>query len=230
MLRTFRALAACAIAIGLSTVTASALTVEDFGTTKPGDPYLSQGYKYTPTYPTHGQCYGGWCLQEKNNVPEITNITTDPAGGIFNFLGFWVNANGKGQEQSSFLKIASNAGTTVELVVNKLYTDTFRIFAGDGSGTETGKITHDSNGYFVLFDPQTLFKGVTSIQLSALNSAQLRLDCVLLGTGDEAASGVGSFGGCTPDVPPIPLPAAGWLLLGAFGGLATVHRRRRRAA
>lgn len=29
-----------------------------------------------------------------------------------------------------------------------------------------------------------------------------------------------------PDVPPIPLPAAGWLLLGALGGLAALRRRK----
>ena len=54
---------------------------------------------------------------------------------------------------------------------------------------------------------------------------QWRLDCV--GANEPDTSGANS--GCEPAAP-VPLPAAGWLLISALGGLGLAARRRRKAS
>lgn len=71
----------------------------------------------------------------------------------------------------------------------------------------------------------SIFTGVKSVTWYGLSSANNRLDCVVV-------SYAGSVGNTNCGLEPdgyIPLPAAGWMLIGGIGGLAALRRKKKAA-
>ena len=219
---------------------AAGVHIEDFGTGAPGqvpDPYINGGYSWTPVNPDNGaHCYGGLCLHEAGQQEILSNTDTHPDTDLaFDLLGFFVDMTGQGNDDGNFLTVTGElfGGGTVSmtLAIDDLMfadpTGSALIFDRDGNMLDM-LIPHggSANGAFVIIQDD-YFDGLTSISWDALGSANVRLDCVALSmpTGQHSVS-LSEMRNCDPEPNIIPLPAAGWLLIGSLGGLLALRRRK----
>lgn len=88
-------------------------------------------------------------------------------------------------------------------------------------------LSDNSNGNAKAVQPgevvSFLFGGSFASVIAGLTSGELRIGLHVQGIGNDSDSYVSA------PMPAVPLPAAGFLLVGALGGLAAVRRRRRAA-
>lgn len=213
----------------------AAVTIEDFGTSnKLPDPYTNQGYTYTPTHTSNGQCFGGVCLKEAGSQGLLTNLTSSTKGEAFDLLGFYVNFDGKGSG-NNYLKITGTNGsstTVLDLAINTDYSvSTSPILLYKQDGTATSMLDKKSAGFFVIFK-NDLFDNMTSIKFNALGSANVRMDCVAASK-DGSNVSISGLSTCKADVSAVPVPATLPLLAGAFGlaglGGAALRRKSKKA-
>jgi len=109
---------------------------------------------------------------------------------------------------------------------------------GPGTGSEFETANRTADGFFSSgFGSSTIeFTGLPSgtIFVSIKQSNAFELFPVLSSLpfslthslGGDAISHVSTLAGTVPETTPIPLPAAGWLLLAGIGGLAAFRRRK----
>ena len=222
---------------------ASASTIiesfNDFPNANKIDTWQSQGFDYTPLGTTSGQCFDAICLRENevNTDPLITNITRINEGETFDFLGFYVNFNGKTAEDLvNFMTIESDSSGTFFLTVTKTFSEQgIDVFAYNQGGQNKGITALDSEdvfdfsatGYFVFFT-EGQFNDVGRITLKSETQGTLRFDCAAYSVPTGGSVGIDELGACDvgddPEVE-IPLPGGLPLLAGALGLTALMRRR-----
>ena len=229
---------AASIAIMGGTAQAGTVHIEDFGTTKPSNPYENGGYVWDPVSATQGQCYDAWCIKEAGTQDLLTTVDTYPDDSLkFDLLGFYVNLDGNGSVEGegddakeNFLEITSDIGTDdLILGLNTSYfADATVSIYEEVSLDPVDFLEKKSDGFWVIIEEG--FTGVDELFFTALGSANVRIDCMALGQGDYQFGGLDELSSCVPSSPPppneIPVPAAGWLLLAGLGGLAAMRKRR----
>ncbi|TCP42138.1 VPLPA-CTERM sorting domain-containing protein [Rhodovulum marinum] len=174
--------------------------------------YTENGFDFDPTSFQSGNCSdypdpSDPCIKEVQQTGVVTTMTRN-GGGTFTLTGFYFDLQGRGSE----LRLVTDK-TAAPLV--------FAVDALAPSGTQlydnyqylpplTGSVYNGAIGnndsYFVMFDlPE--FNDVSFVTWSTYQAQNLRIDDIL--------------------VAPVPLPAAGWLLLAGAGGVAAMTRRKK---
>ena len=240
----FRALAA-AVVIVAAAGTAGAVTINFDGgggvstdgslnglysTGKPPTTYTAGDYFFTPAKDSNDtKCASGRCLIEENGHGiNLITVMTRLDKAAFDLKGFYFALLGNGTDKDNNITVTGVNGAvtkTLSFAINTLFTanSPFATVAFDqcvGGGTDDGHIRKQC-GYKVSFGD--FFDNMKSITWTAGVSAQTRLDCVVAG----AAGTTGKAGSCYAAAAAVPLPAAGFLLVGALGALAALRRRRR---
>lgn len=167
-------------------------------------PYSEAGYLVSgdgsPPSPTivGGNCASGSCLSISDpQSPAI--LTTDPAGGTFDVTSFWFQFLGQGNSTGDFLTVTPSTGSLVQIAI--------------GSAAPTGVTLADGNPVVGNLIHNTaylwtgLLAGVTSVNFSTGNAANLRID----------------------NINAIPLPPAALLFGSALAGMGFLGRRRKAA-
>ena len=196
------------------------------------------GYLISPTNLSSGNCADGLCTIESKQaaLPDVTR-TEDPLE--FSLLSFWFTLEGNGSAEyddagnltNNYLEVIAYTGigaqqtavASLKIAINTLLSSYSSlatvVFYPDGEGT-TGNTNGpcDENtkvckqrGYLVTLT-SSLFQDVTKISFTSMGDAQARLDDIVLSRETPPA--------------PVPLPAAGFLLAGALGGLTFLRRRK----
>lgn len=237
-------------ASGISAFGANAATILfDFEDANNGaGTYYSQGYVFDPINLNSSQhcaddggtplhCF----LEVTNGTPtalyagnEVPNTTTQnpndtmpsATNTFFDLLGFYFNFQGTAPNS---LKLYTQAGsntlpyTTIALGASYTGTGDFAIYSAD-STPYTGELLQNT-GYFVIFN-NNLFDDIKTFSFNAVEDKQIRIDCVVISDTNDNI-GIGGFGNCSGDLPQVPVPAAGFLLIGALGGLVGLRRFRK---
>ncbi|MDG4647585.1 VPLPA-CTERM sorting domain-containing protein [Roseibacterium sp. SDUM158017] len=212
--------AAAALGLGLAGPASAALIT--FDTVLGGNPhgtYVEDGFAFTPNSGTNSvKCYSGQCLQELQQG-EITTMTRVD-GLDFTLESFFFDLSGNTQNADNSVKIEGfldGSSTSVfEFMVGGQYGAgltygsqvTIRDEAGNVVTDPLAFSTGDGDGYFAFFDPA--IGPFTRLVFSSDAEGQTRIDNI--------------------NASPVPLPAAGWMLFGALGGLAALRRRRKASA
>jgi hypothetical protein len=191
---------------------------------------IGQGDLTTMTYDASGLGpYGG----------KVQGEVIDPSpnyGDAFNLDFFYFVLVGLGTEQVNSLTVLGNkvgGGQVSAQFILGNPTGATATGASVSFATDEGSNANNSDddtiqnnvGYWVDLDDQ--WNNLLSVSWllntnEDVQSAQARLDCV-----GAFESGLGSESSCKPtSVPPVPLPAAGWLLLAGVGGLVAMRRRK----
>lgn len=207
-LKSLGAAATLALAFGASSV--SAATVTAFAGVSPDaldlnvldeNGGVTGDFLFAPINTTTGSGSGncgGTCLQFNPN--QTTTMTTNPAGGTFNLTSLSFILDGQNAELGVFNLSFGAPGT---VIISVAVADTI-----DGT-----TIAHN-NWYDLNFEGAA--DGVTSILFDNLGQGNLRIGNIVASVET------------TETIAPIPLPAAGWLLVTALGGLGAAGLRRRR--
>lgn len=192
-------LAVGAFGIAFTAAPASASTVIDFGSGTGDDPYIENGFSFSPDRIVGGPCDLGSPCQALNNnqIREMTYIN-----GAFDLLGlsFYLNGRGTGAGEGNELKVfeTGDDSNSISFSVADFLKNTWHTISFADFGSQ--------------------FLSVTSITFLASLGANVRIDNV-----------IATCDGCPNEsVPNIPLPAALPLLLGGLGGLAWLSRSRKR--
>jgi hypothetical protein len=199
--------------------------------------YEEDGYSFTPNSGTNGNCpvpTDAPCLKELTQG-EITTMT-QTAGGLFDLLGFDFVLVGSGNNPN-------NPNNTSSMIVTGHLNPavSFEIKLGDAlgtftnyilttvSGVSTGNVTFNQ-GYRVSF-LNGLFDGVGMVEFTTVETIVCdpgsKKKCVPGTSGGNAQARIDNI--VVPDPvepPPVPVPAAGWMLVAGLGGLAALRRRR----
>ena len=235
----------CTAAIAFFGATANAAVIgfDDATGGGPNSSYIESGFRFAPAGSTGDtKCWGTKCLKEVNQTVGTT-MTYDPDGDeivdgthSLDFFYFVAVGNTTTENNSFFVEGLNEFGNPIykaEFIIGTTYEGTdFQTFgpgttsvsfAKDiGSDPDDPSVINYNVGYWV---DLTGWFGITSTNWF-INSAdgptdgQWRLDCV--GANEPNTSGANS--GCSPAV--IPIPAAGFLLIGALGSLVLLRGRR----
>ena len=210
-------LAALTLSFSVCVSNAATITFDDaVGGGNPAGTYTEAGYLFTPNSATNDvKCYDAGCLKEFKQG-EITTMTKD-GGGVFDLLGFYFALIGNGTASQGVQDITVTGLfenlTTISRTfsLNALlssFIDTSVTGADDPAATAILK----NDGYFVTI-ANGLFSNVLSVNWSTnsegVQSASARLDNVSVS-----------------DPSPVPLPAAGWLLLAGLASMGLMQRRK----
>ncbi|MCX7890547.1 MAG: VPLPA-CTERM sorting domain-containing protein [Rhodobacteraceae bacterium] len=198
---------------------ASAVTITFEGAVggNPADAYQEGDYIFQPNAASNdSKCAEGECLNEYRQG-VITTMVKD-GGGAFDLLGFYFVLVGNGSQTQGVQDITVK-GTFADSSTKSLtfaLNDLLSSFAPDSSVTGYDNPAATSilkNDGYVVSILNGLFNGVVKVDWTTnsqgVQSANARLDNVVVA-----------------DPAPIPVPAAGWLLLGGLGALAAARRRR----
>lgn len=234
-------LVASAVAFGLAgSAGATTIGFDDALGGNPHGIYEEDGYSFTPNSGTNGNCpvaADSPCLKELTQG-EITTMTKT-GGGLFDLLGFDFVLVGSGNNNN-------NQNNTSSMIVTGHFDPavSFEIKLGDALGTftnyilttvtgvSTGNVTFNE-GYRVSF-LNGLFDGVGSVDFKTVETvvceAGGKKKCVAGTSGGNAQARIDNI--VVPDPvepPPVPVPAAGWMLIAGLGSLAAMRRRRNAA-
>jgi hypothetical protein len=198
----------CAVAFVLATGGASAATVNevvDFndGTSSGGaiKTYVEDGFSFYDARIVGGPCeFPGADKCAALNKHEATVLTR---GGLaFDLTSIWFYLNGKAEDLTNSLVIFEtlNPLNRIELTQADYAHNTGHTVALNFLGVTS--ITFESGGLDLFDDKGKLDK----------DQGNARFDTLAL-----------SY----DDMPPVPLPAAGWMLIAGIGGLAALRRRKR---
>ncbi len=237
---------ATTLLVGVNVGNAATIITHDFDDASNGQSsYTKDGYTYAPTnYNSSSSCYtavvvgpgnGSCFLEVTNGTP--TSLTR--SSNAFDLLAFYFNFQGTAPNTldlygftSGILNVPDtttpNWSVTTTIALGSSYDGTgdFTIYEEDDFITAYTSDLKKGDGYFALFN-SNFFDGVTQFVWEAAENKQIRVDCVSTST-DGANITASQLGGCTgATTAPVPLPAAGFLLIGALGGLGVAVRRRR---
>lgn len=183
---------------------ASAATINFAEGTLVGSAYVEDGLMFDParivTGSGNGNCgYLGGGSCLAFNTGETTTMTTSPVGGMFDLVSLTFVLVGQTAELSVMNFSVDPAGS---LLVN---------FDVGGTNIPGTTIQHNT-AYTYYFNGSA--NGLTEILFDNTGTGNVRLGNIVANV-----------------VPPatIPVPAAGFLLFGALGGLAALRRRRKAA-
>jgi hypothetical protein len=209
-------IAAAAIVVSAGSAQAATITFDGALGGNPSGSYTEAGYVFTPNSGTNDvKCYEGTCLKEFRQG-EITTMTKD-GGGSFDLLGFYFALIGNGTQTQGVQDITVSGVFADMTMISRSFslnallnsfTDTSVVGADVPSATAILK----NDGYFVTL-LSGLFNNVVQVEWATnsqgVQSASGRLDNVRVG-----------------DPSPVPVPAAGWLLLAGLGMMTVIQRRK----
>ena len=205
VLATLFASAALGLAVLTPVSAATVNSVVDFNDgTSSGGPiktYVEDGFSFYDARIVGGPCeFPGADKCAALNKHEAT-ILTRIGGGMFDLTSIWFYLNGKSEDLTNSLVIfdTNNTSNRVELTQADYAHNTGHTVALSFLGVTS--ITFESGGS-ILFDE----KGK---ELKDQGNARF----------DTA--------GLSYELPPVPLPAAGWMMIAGLGGLAALRRRKR---
>ena len=172
-------------------------------------------------------------------------LTTDDED--FDLLAFYINFQGAGANDDNFMRVYDHSGVFDEITETwsggaydfiEFQLDASYLAADSGingftiyeaNAIELGPyegVLNGQTGYVVVIADGFL-EGATSVFWNASDGANNRVDCVYIGSeaGDKDTFGVSqTLGNCGPPEI-VPLPAAGWLLIGGLASLVAVRKR-----
>ena len=223
------------VAFSVSAASAATITFSGALGGNPNGTYTEGGYDFTPNSGTNGNCpvaADATCLKELQQGTITTMVTTGATNAPFDLLGIDFLLVGSGNndpddddddDDKKKKSKTTNQNNTSSFIITAGAT-VLEIKMGDAlglfptfslkkvDGTATGNVTFNE-GYRLVFNG--LFDNVTSVSFTTTAStgnAQARIDNVVV-----------------PDVAPVPVPAAGLMLLAGLGGMAALRRRKQTA-
>lgn len=204
------------VAFSVSAASAATITFSGAGG-NPNGTYTEGGYEFTPSSTPSGNCpvpADAPCIKELKQGVLTTMVKS--GGGAFDLLGLDFLLVGSGNNNNNQNNTSSFIITAGATVLEIKMGDALGIFPTFSlkkvDGTATGNVTFNE-GYRLVFDG--LFDGITSVSFTTTSSqgnAQARMDNVVV-----------------PDVAPVPVPAAGLMLMAGLGGMAALRRRKKTA-
>jgi hypothetical protein len=209
-------LGAAMLSLSIGGSNAATITFDDAVGGNPAGTYTEAGYVFQPNSASNDiKCYDGACLNEFRQG-EITTMTKED-GGVFDLLGFYFALIGNGTATQGvqditvtglFEDLTSISRTFSLNALLSSFLDTTVTGSDDPAATAILK----NDGYFVTIT-NGLFNNVLSVNWSTnsegVQSANARLDNVSVS-----------------DPSPVPLPAAGWMLLAGLGVMGMMQRRK----
>lgn len=125
-----------------------------------------------------------------------TSVLTKVGGGEFSLTSFWYQLLGRG----------TGGG-------KKFVSNTFTVTSNTGGVLSfmADLVGHNDGGHVVDLTLLALFQNVTSLTFSSSSGGNVRLDDLAI---------------YSPPPAPVPVPAAGLMLLAGIGGLAALRRRK----
>lgn len=215
-------LLASAMAFGLvGSAGATTIGFDSIQGDNPHGTYEEDGYSFTPNSGTNGNCpvaVDSPCAKELTQGTVTQMTKTD--GGLFDLLGFDFVLVGSGNNNNNLNNTSSmivtgspNPATPFEIKMGDLLGTFTNYILTTVTGVATGSVTWNT-GYRVTF-LNGYFDDVQSVDFATTVSrgnAQARIDNIVVPDPVEP--------------PPVPVPAAGWLLMAGLGGLAAVRRRK----
>ncbi|MBN2906481.1 MAG: VPLPA-CTERM sorting domain-containing protein [Rhodobacteraceae bacterium] len=218
--------AAWGIGAQASTVfSAPTISFTDLDSSFNGAPvYEENGFAFDPTSFQAGNCSpyatsNDPCIKEVQQTGTVTTMTSLNPGELFTLTSFYFDLQGTGGQNPINQLILSSDKTTAatQLVFQvgqlapsdaQLY-DNYSYSGGVLSGDAYNGTIGNNDSYFaVLSSP--LFQDVEYVTWSTYQAQNLRID-------DISVAGLA----------PVPVPAAGWLLVSALGGIGLMRRRRK---
>jgi hypothetical protein len=219
--------ATLALGMGAGTAAASTYTIKFEGDqTQPtyaeGD-FIVGGLSQSSW--NNGNCYLGSCIQEAQEGVIATVAHKD--GLAFDLISFYFHlqgVSGGGGDDIYENNCTHNCVSVYDISeATEILLASFVVRQDVPDGTEVVKsvdassvsvIAHNT-GYIATFTPEV--SGLTLLSFNSFPNANVRIDEITL------------RGPQTPTPSAVPLPAAGWLLIGGLGALAAVRRRTKAA-
>lgn len=167
---------------------------------------------------------------------------TRPDGEAFDLVYFWMSLVGqKNKPQKNVTLLGwlddnvdqnSDADYSISFDIGGMFSDfaskaMVQFWPGDsGTDNDPDQACLDTTicsgvGYLVTLKQD--WTGLGEVIWAVNQEGQATLDCI--GLRRDSQSTVAD--GCTPGTTPIPIPAAGWMMIAGIGGLAAVRRRRK---
>ena len=187
--------------------------------------------------PIDGVSGNGSCVVEmdQGTVWELTH-DADASGEVgaygedeFDLLGFYFHLQGGSPNNASnnFVEIENNDGDTLRWTfMDALNTDL--ITREDGDPIDSLVDVDNNTGYFVDLTGLADWEDILWVTWTNGTAGHTRVDCIVVSFDGETSQPYDGSTGCGLGTPPdpIPLPAAGWLLIAGLGGLAAMKRRK----
>lgn len=165
-------------------------------------------------------------LTDADNAFTLTSfyfvLTGNVGNGSGNGNGSSNRGGGPSASPGQFLQVVGSNGATQQFDLGTVYDNIVGYEDGAAAGALQAGVA-----YVATFTD--LFADVTSIRWIGSQGGNLRLDCVGVAydNGPGGPNGANCIAGDDPVVvPAVPLPAAGWMLVAAMGGLTVMRRRK----
>jgi hypothetical protein len=213
----------------------AATIVFDFEDANNGDStYQSQGYTFDPVNLNSSQACADDGANPKHCFLEVTQgdptTLTNDNENTFDLLAFHINFQGAGAQEDNVMALYGEGGTpSTEIEIGQIYdgSGAFSVYLASDLSQVTTALEQQTSYWIIINDDY--FDGVAAFTWNASDGANNRVDCVFISDGGDNI-GISDVGGCATSTPEVPLPAAGWLLVGGLGGLAFMRRRTARKA
>lgn len=213
--RTFALAAVFAVGSAVAAV-ATTITFDSAVGGNPNTPYVENGFSFVPNQGTNDvKCFSNGCLKEVQQ--GVVTTMTKVGGGAFDLTGFYFNLIGQGTRPRGVNDItvtgtfANNSTTSLVFKIGDLLNSFTNAAVTPATNPSLTNIAFNQ-GYLVSI-LNGVFNNVVSVSWTTnstgVQSAQARLDNVTVA-----------------DPAPVPVPAAGLMLLGGLAAMGMARRRK----